>query len=83
MMMGFDPSQTRLEAEHPGNHDQDDYRDIASVSTETEDDPVNLAMRASLGASHDDEDGYSDPEDEEEDSEEEEQIVWTAARYVT
>ncbi len=32
-----------------------DDGDIASVNTETEDDPVNLAMRASLGGSSVDE----------------------------
>lgn len=49
--------------------------DIASVSTETEDDPVNLAMRATLGdgSSMGDEDEMNgeDVEDEEE-----EQMVW-------
>jgi protein SMG7 len=43
-----------------------DDGDIASVSTETEDDPVNLAMRATLGGSSTDqeEQGRVDDEDE-------------------
>lgn len=45
--------------------------DLQSISTNTEDDPVNLAMRASLG---------SESVDEEEEEDEEEVIVWN--RYV-
>lgn len=48
--------------------------DIASVSTETEDDPVNMAMRATLGGSStedEDEDVDGDIEDDEE-----EVILW-------
>lgn len=46
-----------------------DDGDIASVSTETEDDPVNLAMRATLGGgSIDGEEGTH--------MDEEEVIVW-------
>lgn len=48
--------------------------EVASVSTETEDDPVNLAMRATMGegSSIEDEDDMFDEELEEE----EEQLVW-------
>ena len=48
--------------------------EVASVSTETEDDPVNLAMRATMGdgSSMEDEDEMFDEELEEE----EEQLVW-------
>lgn len=46
--------------------------DLQSISTNTEDDPVNLAMRASLGSESVDE--------EEEEEDEEEVIVWN--RYV-
>lgn len=45
--------------------------DLQSISTNTEDDPVNLAMRASLGV---------ESVDEEDDEDEEEVIVWN--RYV-
>lgn len=45
--------------------------DLQSISTNTEDDPVNLAMRASLG---------SESVDEEDEEDEEEVIVWN--RYV-
>jgi hypothetical protein len=48
-------------------------QEVASVSTETEDDPVNMAMRATMG------DGSSMDEDDsfdEELEEEEEQMVW-------
>ena len=48
---------------------------MASISTETEDDPVNLAMRATLG------EGSSTGDDEERraddvDDDEEEVIIW-------
>ena len=48
--------------------------EVASVSTETEDDPVNLAMRATMGdgSSMEDEDDMFSEELEEE----EEQLVW-------
>jgi hypothetical protein len=46
--------------------------DIASVSTETEDDPVNMAMRATLGGSSTEE----EEEEEESEDEEEEVILW-------
>lgn len=48
----------------------EDDADIASVSTETEDDPVNLAMRASLGGSSVDEEEHRGMDDENE------VIVW-------
>lgn len=53
-----------------------DDNDIASVSTETEDDPVNLAMRATLGdgSSMGDEDEMNGDDVEDED---EEQMVWS------
>ncbi|ORY27370.1 hypothetical protein BCR39DRAFT_230143 [Naematelia encephala] len=51
---------------------QHDDQDIASVSTETEDDPVNLAMRATLGGSSVDE----EEEVREEVDDDEEVIVW-------
>ena len=47
-----------------------DDGDIASVSTETEDDPVNLAMRATLGSSSVDENEHGRMDAEEE------VIVW-------
>lgn len=52
-----------------------DDNDIASVSTETEDDPVNMAMRATLGdgSSMGDEDEMNGDDVEDED---EEQMVW-------
>ena len=50
----------------PSTEQQDD---LASVSTETEDDPVNMAMRATLG-------GSSVSEDEMQDDDDEEVIVW-------
>lgn len=51
--------------------------DLASVSTETEEDPVNMAMRATLtdGSSTDAEEGHR-YEVEDDDDEEEEIIVW-------
>ena len=57
---------------YPGAEKQDD---LASVSTETEDDPVNLAMRATLAPSSvgDEELAGRAMDDEEE---EEEIIVW-------
>jgi hypothetical protein len=48
---------------------RDGQDDLASVSTETEDDPVNMAMRATLGSSS---------VDEEESQDGEEIIVWNA-----
>ncbi|WVO25198.1 uncharacterized protein IAS62_006588 [Cryptococcus decagattii] len=45
--------------------------DLQSISTNTEDDPVNLAMRASLG---------SESVDEEDEEDEEEVIVWNRGR---
>ncbi|OXC67931.1 hypothetical protein AYX13_03614 [Cryptococcus neoformans] len=45
--------------------------DLQSISTNTEDDPVNLAMRASLGV---------ESVDEEDDEDEEEVIVWNRGR---
>lgn len=51
-----------------------DEGDIASISTETEDDPVNLAMRATLGEGSsvgDDDEGRADEVDDEE-----EVILW-------
>ena len=53
----------------PIRHEPDDA-EIASVSTETEDDPVNMAMRATLGGSNVDEEEHQ-PMDEDE-----EVIVW-------
>jgi hypothetical protein len=56
----------------PGGDPEID-QEVASVSTETEDDPVNMAMRATMG------DGSSMDEDDsfdEELEEEEEQMVW-------
>ena len=51
-------------------HEPDDA-EIASVSTETEDDPVNMAMRATLGGSNVDEEEHEQMEEDEE-----EVIVW-------
>lgn len=81
MMMNFNPSGTAIDMSGLPQHHQDegDNRDIASVSTETEDDPVNMAMRASLGTdqmSDEGEDGVFSDEDEDE----EEQIVWTGTK---
>jgi protein SMG7 len=43
----------------------DDIPDIASVSTETEDDPVEMAMRATLGGSSTDGEEVGDDGSEE------------------
>ena len=53
----------------------EEEHELASVSTETEDDPVNLAMRATMadGSSVDGEEIRDAADDDEED---EEQIVW-------
>lgn len=50
--------------------------DLASVSTETEDDPVNMAMRATLAPSSVDDDEERDQDDEEE------VILWNGTRCV-
>lgn len=64
----FAPTQTIRTTQHDEEHE------LASVSTETEDDPVNLAMRATMadGSSVDGEE-VREADDDEDD---EEQIVW-------
>lgn len=68
---------------------ESDVGDGASISTATEDDPVNLAMRATMGDGlslvDDDErrtipDENDDDEEEEEEDEEEEEVVWRSSR---
>lgn len=79
-MIGFNPSDIPLDLAAivpPKQGGQEDH-DMASVSTETEDDPVNLAMRASLGATS--ADSFLEADDVEDD---EEQIVWPGALYVS
>jgi hypothetical protein len=65
----------RVSSWTPGDSAMPDDNDIASVSTETEDDPVNMAMRATLGdgSSMGDEDEMNGDDVEDED---EEQMVW-------